>query len=184
MEKGLKKTGNQHGEQSEIFRKQDESCNLRLRQNLTPRKTASVMTVLNQMVETKSWKVSRGFAECSKFGLSDEQRETVEHLLDGCKVFANSEYLNRHNKALIILAISWAKEFNLVEKDMKWCKQKWCTGYVLENEQAKLVWDSEFNLRKTTTSRRPDLTVGDNEKKILMNLRYRVSKREHCDQTI
>ena len=39
--------------QSEIFQKQDESCNLWLRQNLTPRKTASVMTMLEQMVETK-----------------------------------------------------------------------------------------------------------------------------------
>ena len=49
--------------QSEIFRKQDESCNLWLRQNLTPRKTASVMTMLEQMVETKSWKASRGLAK-------------------------------------------------------------------------------------------------------------------------
>ena len=39
--------------QSEIFRKQDESCNLWLIQNLTPRKTASVMTMLEEMVETK-----------------------------------------------------------------------------------------------------------------------------------
>ena len=66
----------------------------------------------------------------------------------------------------MILAISSAKEFNLVEKDMKWYKRKWCRGYVLENDHAKLVWDFEFNLRKTTTSRRPDLTLEDKEKKI------------------
>ena len=108
--------------QSEIFRKQDESCNLWLRQNLTPRKTASVMTMLEQMVETKSWKASRGLAKCSKCRLCGQQRETVEHLLAGCKVLENSEYLTRHNRALMILAISWAKEFNLVEKDMKWYK--------------------------------------------------------------
>ena len=52
--------------QSEIFRKQDESCNLWLKQNLTPRKTASVMTMLEQMVESKSWKASRRLAKCSK----------------------------------------------------------------------------------------------------------------------
>ena len=127
--------------QSEIFRKQDESCNLWLRQNTTSRKTASVMTMLEQMVETKSWKASRGLAEYSKCRLCGQQRETVELLLAGCKVLANSEYLTRHNRALIILAISWANEFNLVEKDMKWYKQKWCRGYVLENDHAKLVWD-------------------------------------------
>ena len=104
--------------QSEIFRKQNESCNLWLRQNLTPRKTASVISMLEQMIETKSWKASRGLAECSKCRLFGQQRETVEHLLAGCKVLANSEYLTRYNRALIIL------EFNLVEKDMKWYKQK------------------------------------------------------------
>ena len=29
--------------------------------------------------------------------------------------------------------------------------------------EAKLVWDFEFYLRKTTTARRPDLTVKDKE---------------------
>ena len=153
--------------QSEIFRKQDESCNLWLRQKPTPRTTASVMTMLEQMFETKSWKASRGLAKCSKCRLCGQQRETIEHLLAGCKALANSKYLTMHNRALIILAISWAKEFNLVEKDMKWYKQRWCRGYALENDHAKLVWDFEFNLRKTTTSRRPNLILEDKEKKIL-----------------
>ena len=66
----------------------------------------------------------------------------------------------------MILAISWTKEFNLVEKNMKWYKQKCCRGYALENDHAKLVWDFEFSLRKMTTSRRPDLTLEDKKKKI------------------
>ena len=83
--------------------------------------------MLEQMVETKTWKPSRGFAECSKCRLRGQQKETVEHLLAGCKVLPNnSKYLSKHNRALMILAISWTKEFNLVEKDMKWCKEKWC----------------------------------------------------------
>ena len=124
------------------------------------------MTMLEQMVATKSWKASRGLTKCSKCRLCGQQREMIEHLLAGCKVLANSEYLTRHNRALMILAISWAKEFNLVEKDMKWYKQKWCSGYTLENDHAKPVWDFEFNLRKTATSRRPDLALEDKEKKI------------------
>ena len=103
------------------------------------KKTASVMNMLEQMVETKSWKVSRGLAECSKCRLCGQQRKTVKYLLAGCKVLANSKYLTRHNRALMILAISWAKKSNLVEKDMKWYKQKWCRGYALENDHEKLV---------------------------------------------
>ena len=52
--------------QREIFQKQNESCNLWLRQNLTPRKTTSVMIMLEQMAETKAWKASRGLVKCSK----------------------------------------------------------------------------------------------------------------------
>ena len=35
----------------------------------------------------------------------------------------------------------------------------------MENSNAKLVWDFEFNFPKTTTSRRPDLVLQDKEKK-------------------
>ena len=40
-------------------------------------------------------------------------------------------------------------------------------GHVLENTRAKLVWDFEFHLRKTTTCRRPDLTLEGKERKMI-----------------
>ena len=49
---------------SEIYRKQDQMCNLWLEQKLTPKKTAAIMSMLEQMVETKAWKVTRGLSEC------------------------------------------------------------------------------------------------------------------------
>ena len=42
-----------------------------------------------------------------------EQIEAVEHLVARCKVLANGEYLSRRNRALMILAIAWAKEHDL-----------------------------------------------------------------------
>ena len=65
----------------------------------------------------------------------------------------------------MVMAVSWAKEYNLLEKKVKWYQEKWSRGHILENSQAKLVWDFEFNLRKTTTSRRPDLILEEKEKK-------------------
>ena len=92
----------------------------------------------------------------------------VQHLLTGCKVLANSEYVIRHNRALMILAVSWAKEFSFVENDIKWYKKKWCRGYVLENDHAKLVWEEfEYNFKKMIISRRPNFILVDKEKKIL-----------------
>ena len=93
--------------------------------------------------------------------------ETVEHLLAGCSKLAGSEYLSRHNRVLLILAIVWAKKFELVDKETIWYQQKWSRGTTLENAKAKLVWDFEFHLRKTTTARRPDLVLEDKEKKMI-----------------
>ena len=50
---------------------------------------------------------------------------------------------------------------------MKWDQEKWKRGHVLENSQVKLVGDFEFNSRKTTISRRPDLMLEEKQTKII-----------------
>ena len=64
----------------------------------------------------------------------------------------------------MVLAIALAKAYGLVGKETKWYMENWVRGQVLENSHAKLVWDFEFNLRKITTSRRPDLVLEDKER--------------------
>ena len=125
------------------------------------------MSMLEQIVETRSWKVTRGLIEDGKYRLCREQKETVEHLLAGCKKIAISEYLTRHNRALMVMAFAWAKEYHLVKKEVKWYKERWTRGHLLENARAKLLWDFEFNLRKMTAVRRPDLILEDKEKKYI-----------------
>ena len=96
--------------QNEIYNKQDKKCNIWLEQNLTPRKASVIMSVIEQMVEARAWKEVRGVTENRQCRLYQEQRETVQHLLAGCKMLASSEYLARHNRALMVMAIAWAKE--------------------------------------------------------------------------
>ena len=57
------------------------------------------------------------------------------------------------------------KEYGLAGRETKWYKENWARGQVLENNSAKLVWYFEFDLRKRTTSRRPDLVLEDKERK-------------------
>ena len=85
--------------------------------------------------------------------------KTVEHLVARCQKLANSEYLSRHNRALMILAVAWVREHGLIGQDVVWYEQQWDRGTVFENERAKLVWDFEFHLRKTTTLKRPYLIL-------------------------
>ena len=117
-------------------KKQDKKCNIWLEQNLTPRKTSANMLVLEHMVETRAWKEVRGLTENSQCRLCEAQRETVQHLLAGCKVLASSEYLERHNRALMVMAVAWAEEQNLLHQNLKWYQEKWKRGHDLENSQA------------------------------------------------
>ena len=119
------------------------------------------------MVETRTWKKVRGLTENNQCRVCKEQQERVEHILAGCQMLASNECLARHNRVLMMMAVAWAKEKNLLDQNVKWYRGKWERGHVLENSQAKLVWDFEFNLRKTTTSRRPDLMLEEKQTKII-----------------
>ena len=89
------------------------------------------------------------------------------HILSGCKVLAGSDYLKRHNNALMVLIVEWAKQESLLPSDSVWYKQKWSKGTVLEKNGKKICWDFEFTMRKRTSARRPDVTIENDEEKKL-----------------
>ena len=60
--------------QSEIYKKQDQKCNIWLEQNVTPRKTSAIISMLEQMIETRAWKAARGLTEWCKCRLCGEQK--------------------------------------------------------------------------------------------------------------
>ena len=66
---------------SEIPSKYDEADYERLKSNTDPRKTVSIFTLQEQMVESKAWKKIRGLIEDDKCRLCGEYRETIQHLL-------------------------------------------------------------------------------------------------------
>ncbi len=96
--------------QSEIYRGQDERCNQWLECNLDPEKTAAVIEVHEQMVETRTRKAMRGEEVMSEnCRLCSARRETVNHWLSGCTVLAGSEYVQRNNNALMVFAVMVGK---------------------------------------------------------------------------
>ena len=152
--------------QSETFSKQETECHMWLESNLDPRKTAAIVNLQEQMVETKWWKVSRGIADGGDIcRLCGSFRETFHHLLAGCQMLAGKEYLQRHNKALMVLAVAWAKKYEIIDENIVWYKEKWEKGKLFENMKGKLVRDFEYKLRQSSSARRPDLTLEDKETK-------------------
>ena len=90
-----------------MFAGQENENLVWLNTNITPYKTAGIMGLLEQVMETQKWKVFGGIGGgdgkcrlCKKFD------ETVQHLLAGCEILAGTKYLARHNNALMVLAVS------------------------------------------------------------------------------
>ena len=71
---------------SEDLLEQEDECHLWLSQNLHRRKTSSIMTMLEQILETRSWKAARGFVQDGRCRVCHERDEPIEPLVAG-KVF-------------------------------------------------------------------------------------------------
>ena len=154
--------------QSELWRNQEKESHKWLKGSLAPEKTASVMQMLEQMVETRVWKRIRGLeVESDVCRLCRSERETVQHILSGCKVLANQEYLKRHNRTLSVFAVEWCKYKGVIEADINWYKKEWKTGEVIEKNGIKVLWDFQFSSRKKNQARRPDLIIEDNNQKLI-----------------
>ena len=76
------------------------------------------MTMLEQMAETRSWKAARGLVQDGRSRVYHEKDETIEHFGAGCKVLANSEYMSRHNRAVMVMAVAWVKEYELFSTEV------------------------------------------------------------------
>ena len=53
-----------------------------------------------------------GLTDDGSCRICTQHSRKVEHLLAGCTKLPNSEYLTRHNRALMILAVAWANSRN------------------------------------------------------------------------
>ena len=96
-----------------------------------------------------------------------EIRETVEHVLAGCRVIAGTEYLRRHDNALRVLAVAWCKQQGILSDDVLWYEVNWGKGHVVEGNESKMLWDFEYKLRVTERARRTDLTLEDGTNKMI-----------------
>ena len=102
--------------------------------NLHRHKASSILSMLEQMMETRPWKVARGMIEDGRCRVCHGQDKTVEQLVAGCTVLSSSEYLTRHCRALTIHAVTWVKERKLIGADTVWYKERWEQRIVLEND--------------------------------------------------
>ena len=89
--------------------------------------------------------------------------ETIEHVLNGCKLLANSEYLTRHNQVAKIVHQELAQQYELLDKQLPYYQYN--PESVQENNNAKLYWDKDIRTDKTIEHNRPDIVLVDKKKR-------------------
>ena len=108
----------------------------------------------------------------------------MQHLLSGCKKLAGTEYLKRHDNTLKVLTVKGTSESGLLPENVKWYREKWERWKVLESDGKKLYWDWKHRMRNSCTARRPDLTLEDTEKKMILLVDMACQNEKNKDEKI
>lgn len=85
--------------------------------------------------------------------------ETIQHIISGCKMLANTEYLSRHNQVAKIIHQKLAYQHKLI--DTKSPYYEYHPDTVLENSSFKLYYDLPIQTDKTIVNNRPDIILID-----------------------
>ena len=64
--------------------------------------------------------------------------------------------------------MKWAVENGLISENTKWYNVKWEQGQVIESNGKKLLWDWEYRMRINCIASRPDVTLDNKDKKIIL----------------
>ena len=98
--------------------------------------------------------------------MCNEFEETIDHIVAACPLFANTEYIQRQDKAAGHLHWRICKHYKLPAAG-KWYEHK--PEKVTENETATVLWDMPLNTDKEIKANRPDIIIKDKkEKKCIM----------------
>ncbi|KAL1446706.1 hypothetical protein WDU94_005608 [Cyamophila willieti] len=129
------------------------------RGQLHPETEGFLLAIQDGVIATKNYrkyilKEAMGSDQCRRCG---ETRETIEHIISGCKVLAGNEYVERHDTAAKIIHQELARDRHLIQTTNPHYKYK--PESILENENHKLYWNRTIHTDKTVAHNRPDITL-------------------------
>ena len=94
-------------------------------------------------------------AKCRKCNVKDE---TINHIVSECSALAQNQYKKRHDAVAKTLHWSLCRKFK-IECSSNWYEHQPIA--VIENEQAKLLWDFSIRTDRVIQAHRPDITLVD-----------------------
>lgn len=118
-----------------------------------------LMAAQEQSLRTRyiKWAVDKS-TDDPKCRWCGKANESVQHLVAGCEILANSEYKERHNNAAAVVHWRMCQKFGI---DVHKQHYRHVPLSVVENEKVKLLWDVNIYTDKLIHARRPDIVVVD-----------------------
>lgn len=89
--------------------------------------------------------------------------ETVTHVINGCEAYNFTKYLDRHDECMTCLYKGIADLYSLARPEYRARPPP-----VVENSNAKILWDVCIPTLATIEARRPDMVVFDKNRKLIV----------------
>lgn len=126
---------------------------------LFPGTEALVHAIQDQVILTNNYRkyIMRDHDADDRCRFCRSHTETIQHLLSGCTFLANRDYLHRHNLSCAIIHQYLGKKYELLTHTVPYYKYN--PQAVMENEIAKLYWDTTIQTDATVTANRPDIVL-------------------------
>ena len=118
---------------------------------------AQEQAVKTRAIEAKIWHTRQD----SKCRLCKQHDETIQHIITGCTKLAGTAYMERHNQVALIVYRNICKTYN-IETPKNWWEYP---EKVVENDQAKILWDFHIQTDKQVRANQPDIVIVDKDKK-------------------
>jgi hypothetical protein len=124
-----------------------------------------IIAIQDKVILTKNYRkhiIKDGTVEdkCRKCHLTGE---TIEHIVSGCPLLAQTEYLHRHNQIANIIHQKIAIKYKLIDQSTSYYKYK--PQAVLDNQHYKLYYDRAVITDQTIHHNRPDIILTDKKNK-------------------
>uniref|UniRef100_A0A803THT2 Reverse transcriptase domain-containing protein n=1 Tax=Anolis carolinensis TaxID=28377 RepID=A0A803THT2_ANOCA len=121
-----------------------------------------ILAAQEQDIRTKAIKAKiEKSADDPKCRLCKETDETIDHILSCCKKIAQTDYKQRHNYVAQMIHWNVCLKYHLPAAKNWWDHKP---AKVLENEQAKILWDFRIQTDKVLEHNTPDITVVEKNK--------------------
>ena len=94
-------------------------------------------------------------------------RESVDHILCGCKVLLKSEYFIRHDGMMRVIYSNLLVKYGFETELKSWYRDEYVES-VKENDCCKLFWNFEFQTNRFVKHNKPDIVVIEKQSKELI----------------